>query len=171
MHAEIHVVAVRKVLACGNDKERSRVQGVCEDRPRAVQSLEFHPASVIVAEGVTEKLDAHRKFPGGHLVLDKQVQVGFDLLDIAEGERTQGRPESVTRPVRVEMQPTGDDPVGIVAGAQIAHGDAVCAVNDLLCGAVHLNPRDLCPSHDRPGPLQMPLPSIGDHPSLWIQTH
>jgi hypothetical protein len=66
-----------------------------------------------VAEGVTEKLDAHRQFPGGHLVLDKQVQVGFDLLGIAEGERTQGRPESVTRPVRVEMQPTGDDPVGL----------------------------------------------------------
>jgi hypothetical protein len=113
VRAEVHVVAVRKVLACGNDKQRSRVQGVCEDRSRAVQSLEFHPASVIVAEGVTEKLDAHRQFPGGHLVLDKQVQVGFDLLDIAKRERTQGRPESVTRPVRVEMQPTGDDPVGL----------------------------------------------------------
>jgi hypothetical protein len=40
-----------------------------------------------VAESVTEKLNAHRQFPGWHLVLDKQVQVGFDLLGIAESER------------------------------------------------------------------------------------
>ncbi len=63
----------------------------------------------------------------------------FDLLDVAQRQCPERRPEAVTCPIGVEVQASSDDAVGIVAGPQIADSDAVCFLDDLFWGFARSN--------------------------------
>ena len=124
------ITGLLEVPRRGDHKERREVDRIREEPTRPPDHARPRQQLAVARDVLAEELHTHGDAPVPPLKPDKQSDLGQRLPIVSERIRPQRRPKSIAGPVRVELLPAGDDPVGVVAGAEIAHGNPVGVTDD-----------------------------------------